>query len=281
MIVDSHCHAWLRWPYEPPVPDHESRALVEQLLFEMDRNGVDKAAVVCARIDHNPDDNEYVADAVKRYPDRLYQIADVDCSWWPTYHTPGADQRLIEAAESLPMKGFTHYLAADDDGSWLIGEDGMAFFRAAADRNLIASIACNPRHVWAIRKVAAAFPSMPILLHHLAGTRAGEAPPHPLLNEVLAAAAEENIYIKLSGFHYASDVRWDFPYSNTHWLIRRLYERFGPYRMCWGSDYPVVRQFMTYQHSLEAFRTHCSFVPDSDKEWILGKNLYNLLEAAG
>ncbi|MEX1020990.1 MAG: amidohydrolase family protein [Litorilinea sp.] len=281
MLVDSHCHAWLRWPYEPPVPDPESRALVEQLIFEMDRNGVDKAAVVCARIEHNPDDNEYVADAVKRYPDRLYQITDVDCSWWPTYHTPGADKRLIEAAESLPMKGFTHYLASDDDGSWLIGDDGMAFFRAAADRNLIASIACNPQHVWAIRKVAAAFPSMPILLHHLAGTSAHEAPPYPLLNEVLAAAQEENIYIKLSGFHYASEVRWDFPYSNTHWLIRRLYERFGPHRMCWGSDYPVVRQFMTYQHALEAFRTHCSFVPDSDKAWILGDTLYGLLEAAG
>jgi L-fuconolactonase len=280
MIVDSHCHAWLRWPYEPPVPDHESRALVEQLIFEMDANGVDRAAVVCARIDHNPDNNEYIADAVKRYPDRLYQLADVDCSWWPTYHTPGADQRLAEAADAYPMKGFTHYLAGDDDGSWLIGDDGMAFFRAAADRNLIASIACNPKHVWAIRKVAAAFPSMPILLHHVAGTKAAEPPPHPLLNEVLAAAAEENIYIKLT-FHYASSIPWDYPYSSTHWLVRKLYERFGPYRICWGSDYPVVRTSMTYQHALEAFRTHCTFVPDEDKAWILGKTLHGLLEAAG
>src|SRR5882757_6927721 len=94
MIVDSHCHAWRYWPYEPPVPDPTSRALVEQLLFEMDQNGVDKAAVVCARIDHNPDDNDYIAECVQQFPDRLYQIADVDCSWTETYHTPGADRRL-------------------------------------------------------------------------------------------------------------------------------------------------------------------------------------------
>ena len=50
MIVDSHCHAWRRWPYQPPVPDPESRGLVEQLLWEMDRHGVDRAAVVDAAL---------------------------------------------------------------------------------------------------------------------------------------------------------------------------------------------------------------------------------------
>ena len=36
MILDSHTHAWPRWPYQPPVPDDESRGKVEQLLHEMD-----------------------------------------------------------------------------------------------------------------------------------------------------------------------------------------------------------------------------------------------------
>jgi len=41
VLVDSHCHARRYWPYEPPVPDPETRPAVEQLLFEMDRCGVD------------------------------------------------------------------------------------------------------------------------------------------------------------------------------------------------------------------------------------------------
>ena len=113
------------------------------------------------------------------------------------------------------------------------------------------------------------------------GVSANEKPPHHGLQEVLESATVPNINIKLSGFHYVSHVSWDYPYSDTHWIVRQLYERYGPERLCWGSDYPVVRFNMTYQHALEAFRTHCSFVPAADKEKILGANLQRLLGAAG
>ena len=61
MIIDSHCHAWAYWPYDPPVPDPDRRGQADQLLFEMDVNGVDQALVVCAQIRHNPHNNAYVA----------------------------------------------------------------------------------------------------------------------------------------------------------------------------------------------------------------------------
>jgi predicted TIM-barrel fold metal-dependent hydrolase len=278
MIIDSHCHAWKYWPYTPEVPDPESRGTIEQLLFAMDQNGVDAAFLVCARIDHNPGNNEYIGEQVKRYPGRIYQVADVDCSWWPTYHTPGADKRLSETADNLPIVAFTHYLASTDKGEWLLSDDGMDFFRVAAERNLIASIACGPQHLPVLRQLGEAFPSVPILLHHMAMVRAHERWPHPNLQELLRCAAVPNIYVKISGFAYASTVKWDFPYSESLWLVRAIYENFGPHRMCWGSDYPVVRQFMTYQHALEAFRTHCTFVTEEDKSWILGKSLARLLE---
>jgi L-fuconolactonase len=281
MIIDSHCHAWTYWPYQPAVPDPEHRGRVEQLLHEMDTNGIDQAMIVCAQIDHNPDNNAYIAQAVARYPDRLHQVADVDCSWSPTYHQPGAAERLRQAAEQWSLKGFTHYLKGDDAGAWLYSAEGLAFFKVAEEKKLIASIACRPQQQPAIRQVAEHFPSVPILCHHLGGLKAGEEPPQPGLKEVLASARLPNIYIKLSGFAYCSQVNWDYPYSDTHWIIRALYEHFGPYHMCWGSDYPVVRFYMTYRHSLEAFRTHCTFVPEEDKAWILGKTLQGLLGAAG
>ena len=57
MIIDSHCHAWTRWPYQPPVPDDEYRGKIEQLIHEMDLNSVDQAVLVCAQIDYNPENN--------------------------------------------------------------------------------------------------------------------------------------------------------------------------------------------------------------------------------
>jgi hypothetical protein len=40
----------------------------------------------------------------------------------------------------------------------------------------------------------------------------------------------------------------------------------------------VVRNFMTYRQALEAFRTHCDFVSEEGKIWILGKTLARLLK---
>jgi L-fuconolactonase len=279
-LIDSHCHAWAHWPYQAPVPDPEHRGRVEQLLHEMDANGVDRAVVICAQIEYNPENNAYVAEAAARYPSRLHPFSDVDCSWSSTYHQPGAADRLRGITERWPIAGFTHYLDREDDGSWLYSEEGLAFFRVAEERGLIASIACQPHQQPAIRRVAERFPSVPILCHHLGLPGAGGGPDQEGLREVLASARLPNIYIKLSGFAYAAQVKWEYPYSDVQWIVRAEYEHFGPYRMCWGSDYPVVRFYMTYRQALEAFRIHCTFVPPADKEWILGGTLEHLLATA-
>jgi L-fuconolactonase len=277
MIVDAHCHAWRFWPYQPPVPDPTSRGTIEQLLFEMDQHGVDQATVVCARIDHNPDNNDYVAECVRRFPDRLHQLADVDCQWTATYHALGAADRLAAAIDRYQLKGFTHYVKSDDDGGWFLSDEGKAFWQVAAERRQIASLALPARLQPVLRQVAEQFPSVPFVCHHLAGARATEVAPYPLLQQILASARQPNIYLKLSGFHYASAVAWGYPYPDCARLIRAVYEHFGPTRLCWGSDYPVVRRAMTYQQALEAFRTHCAFIPPEHQRLILGENLAGLL----
>ncbi len=278
MIIDSHCHAWLRWPYEPRVPDDESRGTVEQLLFEMDRNGVDRAVLVCARIERNPDDNDYGAGCVKRFPDRLDMFADVDCSWWPSYQVSGSADRLAGAAAAYPMKGFTHYVKGDDDGSWYLGEEGTRFFETAQEMKLIASLAIGANLQPVVRELAGRFPDVPFLCHHMAGSRVGDG---ERMKMICASADAPNVYVKISGFSYAMNERkWDYPYHETHDVIRCLYDAFGPDRLCWGSDYPVVRNYMTYQQALEAFRLHCDFIPENDREAILGDSLKKLLDSA-
>lgn len=276
MIIDSHCHAWTTWPYDS-VPDMEGRGLVEQLLCEMDECGVDQAVLVSARIDRNPENNAYGAECVRQYPERLHQFADVDCSWTETYHTDGAADRLVEIVKQCQPKGFTHYLEGEVDG-WFLSEEGIRFFKKAEELKLIASFSIGPDWHPALRQLAERFPSIPFLCHHMAGARASEEQPYPRLKEVLASASQPNIYIKMSGFHYVSQVDWDYPYSDTGWIVRALYEHYGPDRLCWGSDYPVVRKHMTYRHALEALRTHCPFIPEKDKEQILGKSLKRLLD---
>jgi len=281
-IVDSHCHAWRYWPYEPPVPDPESRPAVEQLLFQMDQCGVDAGVLVAARIDHNPDNNDYVAECVRRYPTRLYQFADVDCMWMPEYHTAGAADRLAEAVRVYNLRGFTHYVDADDDGTWFFGEDGQAFLRTAARLNQIVSIHLPVRLQPELRRLAEQFSDTVFLCHHMAYPVTEQGPSGPALRDIVASAKHPNIHIKLSGFHYAAPVGWEYPHAASGYIVRALFENYGPERLHWGSDYPVVPWAMTYRQALEVIRTHCAeIIPPRDMERVLGSSLHELLQKHG
>ncbi len=280
-IIDSHCHSWAYWPYLPEVPDPEHHGSVETLLDQMDVNGVDRATIVCAQIHRNRDNNDYVAAAVRKHPDRLDQFADVDSFWSDTYHTPGAAKRLEQAAEKWPMKAFTQYVASEDDGRWFNTQEGKDFFSVARDVGLIASIAMAPHHQNEIRKVAEAFPEVPILCHHMSALRSYGADAWAMVKNVTESAKLPNIHLKLSGFHYLCNPErvWDFPYHETHWVYEECYKAFGT-RLCWGSDFPVVKKAMTHLQSLEAFRSHLTFISDEDREAIQGGTLEKLLANA-
>jgi L-fuconolactonase len=293
VLFDAHCHLWRVWPFEPiermvdypnaagvtAVPDPLTRSAVEQLIFEMDMNDVAQAAVICVLIQKNEDNNEYVADCVRRYPSRLVQFADIDSSRSSTYHTPGGAARLAMAAERFGLRGLTHYIKRGDDGSWYGSPDGLALFAQAADLGLVASISCpDPARLQPVmRDLAARFPAMPFILHHLGLVSATEEPPYAGIKAVLESARAPNIYIKLSGPYYVSHTPWDYPYSDCLWIVRALYEHYGPDRLCWGSDSPVVRDAMNYRQAVEFVRTHCPFIPPDHQQRVLGGNLHRLL----
>jgi predicted TIM-barrel fold metal-dependent hydrolase len=278
MIVDSHCHAWTTWPYDTSVPDPGHRGTIERLLFEMDREGVDRAVLICARIDHNPANNEYVFEASRRWPDRVVQFPDIDSGWSPEYHTAGATDRLRAAIERWGIAGFTHYVNEANDG-WLTSDEGMAFFGLAAEADLIASIAATGAWMADIRAVAAAFPTLPILLHHQGQARVTDGLDSADLREVLACAELPNIGVKASGFYYGSAAMAEYPYADQRGLFARIVEAFGPRRLTWGSDYPVCSWVAcTFRQSLDVVRVHCAdLLSAEDLAWVMGDTMDTLL----
>ena len=278
MIVDSHCHAWRMWPYDTAVPDPHHRGTIERLLFEMDRERVDRAVVICARIDHNPDNNAYVVEAARAHGDRFVPFPDVDSAWSSEYHTPGAADRLAAAIDRWSIAGFTHYLDAANDG-WLTSDEGMAFFEVAAEARLIASIAGGATWLPDLRRVAAAFPTLPILIHHQGMARAVDGLDSPGLAEVLACADQPNIVVKASGFYYGSAAPAEYPYQEQREVFRRIAAAFGARRLAWGSDYPVSPWVAcTYRQTLDVVRVHCAdILSRDDREWVMGRTMQTLL----
>lgn len=273
-LLDSHCHAWRTWPYAPLVPDEASRGTVEQLLYELDTNGVAEAMVVCAGIDNNPDNVNYVSFAHQRHPDRLHVVADLDCVWHATHHRQGSADRLRALADRYDLVGFTHYVAAANDG-WLASDEADALWTAARERHLLVSLSATPAWQADLRRLAQHYPDVPVLCHHLAGVTAADADTG--LRQVIQSAACPNVYIKVSGFHYASARGWDHPWPDGVAIFRRIFEAFGPDRLCWGSDFPASDRYCTYRQSLEVVRTHCDFLTDEDRARIMGGTLRAIL----
>lgn len=247
-MIDMHCHAWEHWPYQPSVSDPKEHGSVGQLLDQMDQHEVERAAIVAACIDHNPTNNDYVASAVERHPDRLVHIADIDSMWSAQYHQPGAAERLTALVERFEPRGITHYVRPENDG-WLRTSEADEFFGAAADHGLFVSLSCKPSWQEDLRHVAAKHPTVQILCHHLAGLRTSSTVDD--VDAVLASANCSNISVKISGFHYAAESAWEFPYTLAHQLTRRLVDAFGASRCLWGSDFPVAKKHLTYRQSFE------------------------------
>jgi predicted TIM-barrel fold metal-dependent hydrolase len=277
-ILDCHCHAWRRWPYAPLVPDEDARGTVEQLVYEMDLHGVEQATIVCAAIENNPDNLDYVEFACQRHPGRLHMVADHDCQWSSTYHVPGSAERLRALADRYDLVGFTHYVFEQNDG-WLRSEEADAVFAVAADRRLIVNLAAHPAWHADLRELAARHPDVTVLCHTVGGIRADEGLDSPGLADVLASAAVPNIHVKLAGLHYCTDRGWNHPWPDVLAAVERIYEAFGPSRLYWGSDFPASKRFTTYRQSLEAVRAHCAFLSAGDLRLILGENLRRLLDA--
>jgi len=276
-ILDSHCHAWQRWPYLPAVPDEASRGTADQLLYELDVNGVEQALVVCAAIEKNPDNIEYVAAARDRHPTRLRLVADLDCTWSTTYHVPGSAGRLRTLDDRYGLTGFAHYLADENDG-WLRSDEADELFTVAAERHLIVSLGATTDWQADLRALAKRHPSVPILCQTLGGVRAGDGLDSPGLADVLASADVPSIHIKVAGFHYASARGWDYPWADAIAVLARITEAFGAERLCFGSDFPASTRFCTFRQTLAAVQEHCSFFAPRDLALVLGGTLGRLLD---
>jgi len=275
-ILDSHTHAWQHWPYSPAVPDPDSRGRIEQLLREMDANGVEQAAVVCAAIEGNDDNVAYVASAVERWPDRLHLFADLDCPWSASYHRPGAPGRLTALCDRYNLAGFTHYVDEQND-RWLASAEAFGVFTVAAERDLVVSLAAGPSWQADLRRLALAFPTVPVLCHHLAGLSARQGPPSAAWRQVLASADVPSVLVKASGFHYSSARSWDAPWPDVTGVLEALLKAFGAHRLCWGSDFPASTRYCTYRQSLEAVRSHCPFLAGPELAMVLGGTLGHVL----
>lgn len=253
----------------PPAPlfgkrsdwSQERPNTVESLVAAMDEAGVAKAAVVHSSTTYGFD-NAYVIDGCNQYPDRLVAVGSVDM----------LDDNVDAVIRAWVGKGlaglriFTGGSTKDFDPSELADPKSFKAWDALAELGLPMCIQTGPIGLPQVAMLAKRFPTVNIILDHLARPDVLDGPPYMKADGLFALAHQPNIYLKLTPRIFG-DVKKEKASAET--FFPRVVEAFGARRMAWGSNFPTSPG--TLKEILAQAQDGLGCLSAEDRSWIFGK----------
>jgi len=263
-IIDSHVHVWKKDPKYPWHRDTtdppEKDATPEMLLELMKANNVERTVIIQVR--YYWWDNSYVADVLKQHPRIFHGVCRVN----PL--DPAAPDHLSRLVEEQHFHGVRLSPAADARGDWIRGPLMMPLWMRC--RALRAPM-CMLTPVTRMPDVAALvekFPDLTVVIDHMADCPLDQPKE---LEKLIALKRYPKVFVKIS--HTWSLSRQPYPYPDSQEQVKRLYDHFGPKRLMWGTDWPMVEPYCGYAKALAVVRGEMKFLNDDDKSWILSKTV--------
>ena len=263
-IIDPHVHVWKHdpkypWAKETTHPPRQD-ATHEMLIDVMRANGVERSVLI--QVVHYRWDNSYVADALRRRPDLFRGVGRVNPE------DPAAPDHLSEFAADPGFVGIRLAPTADARGNWICGPLMDPLWARCRDLKMSVSILAPVERVPDVARVIDRFQDIDVIIDHMA-----DCPPDrpEALKHLLALKRFPCVSIKVS--HTWSISRQPYPYPDSQAQVKRLYDAFGPERLMWGSDWPLVEAYCGYAKALKMVRDEMPFLNAQDKRWMLSKNI--------
>jgi predicted TIM-barrel fold metal-dependent hydrolase len=268
-IVDIHPHiVSTDTKRYPPTPlfgvqsdwSKERKANVEDLLAAMDDAGVDKTAIVHASTVYGFD-NALVADAVARFPERCTAVGSIDML------APDA----VEIAKGWIARGITGFRIFTGgstrtvDASTLDDKRAYPVWELCAERGIPMCVQTDASGIPPTIALAKRFPTVNIIVDHLARPDLGGGPPYPKAAPLMSLASVPNVYLKLTPV--ALD-RIKQAQADTHAFLAKVVTEFGADRIAWGSNWPNSPG--TMKDHVTAAKAALTAMSDADRDAILG-----------
>ncbi len=241
MRIDAHQHFWRladrdgAWPPPSLAPIYRD-FYPEDLGSLLHQNGV--ATTVLVQSMPNEADTHFMLDLSDRYS---FIGAVVG---WTDLKAAEAPQRIAALAAHPKLRGLRPMLQDLDDDRW-IDDPALDPAAAAMQRHGLSFDALVlPRQLPALLAFARRHPQLPVVIDHLAKPAMQGAPDARWLQDMAQLAALPQVHCKLSGMVTEAGPGWTVeqlrPYADA---ILRL---FGPGRVLWGSDWPVLTLAASY-----------------------------------
>ena len=262
-ILDPHVHVWKhdpRFPFAPgaKVPDYD--ATPEMLLQLMQANGIAKTVII--QVIHYRYDNSYLAAVLRQYPQYFQGVCRVD----PL--DPAAPDHLSQISEQPGFHGVRLSPAADASGDWIRGPLMPPLWRRCQSLGVPMTLLAPISRMPDIQKLVDQFPDLTVVIDHMADCPVDQPKE---LEKLIALVRYPKVFVKIS--HTWSLSRQSYPWLDAQELVKRLYDRFGPQRLMWATDWPIARERATYAQRLSVVRDDMPFLSAEDKAWILSKTV--------
>ncbi len=262
-IIDPHVHVWKNdlgypWPKEEKEPPKED-ALPETLLDLMRVNGVEKTVLV--HVIHYRWDCRYAGDALKAHREKFMGVCRVN----PTADSAADD--LSRWVREYGFHGVRLSPATDSTGDWINDRKRMdRILNRAVELKVPLCVLCETGRLIDVAHVIERHrESLDVCIDHMADCPIDEPDE---LKKLLALARWPRVFVKIS--HLWSLSRQRYPYKDTHEQAKRLSDAFGPSRLMWGTDWPMVEKYCGYAKALALYRDEIGGWTAAERRWILG-----------
>jgi L-fuconolactonase len=262
-IIDPHVHVWTHdsrfpWAKETTKPP-EKDATPEMLLELMRANGVERTVII--QVIHYRWDNSYLASVLRRYSQYFKGVARVNPE---SPAGPDDLSRLVDQG----FRGVRISPAADASGDWIRGPLMPPLWKRCHELAVPMTVLTSIDRMPDVAALVEKFPELTVVIDHMADCPADDP---ERLKKLLALKRYPRVFVKIS--HTWSVSREPYPYADAQSQVKRLYDAFGPQRLMWGTDWPLVENYCGYAKALAVVRDEMKFLNAEDKSWILSKTV--------
>jgi len=262
-IIDPHVHVWKHdsaFPFAQGANVPARDAAPETLLELMKANGVEKTVII--QVIHYRYDNSFLASVLKKYPGTFQGVARVD----PL--DPAAPDHLSRLTEQ-GFRGVRLSPAGNATGDWFHGPLMPPLWKRCEElkvpMTVLAPISRMPETGLLLEKL----PELTVVIDHMADCPIDQPAE---LEKLIALKRYPKLFVKIS--HTWSISKQPYPWRDAQQYVHRLYDAFGPQRLMWATDWPIIENSKaTYDQALKVVRDEMEFLNADDKSWILSKTV--------
>jgi len=221
-------------------------------------------------------DKTILVQAAPTFAETLYLLEIAECTpfvagvvGWVDFDAPDAAQAVANVAAEHPLlvglRPMLHDIADDD---WLLRPHLAAVFDAMAEQGLAFDALARPQHLPRVQKICERHPSLTIVVDHIAKPLIRDQRLDPWRADLAAVARCANTVCKLSGI--ATEAAPDWTVADINPYVDHVLAAFGPQRLLWGSDWPVVDLAGGYARWWDAAQTLLAPLDAAARDAILG-----------